>query len=108
MEKVATRSLALEAAQQEVLLDLLREHVPQAEVWAYGSRVTGRSHEGSDLDIVVRTPRNPADPTPGVSALREALRQSSLPMLVDVHDWADLPVSFRSRIEQEHVVLNVA
>ncbi|MFN5236631.1 MAG: nucleotidyltransferase domain-containing protein [Bacteroidota bacterium] len=26
------------------------------EVWAYGSRVNGDAHEGSDLDLVIRTP----------------------------------------------------
>ena len=36
---------------------LLREHVPNAEVWAYGrSRVNGRCHSGSDLDLVLRSP----------------------------------------------------
>ncbi|MCY3777616.1 MAG: nucleotidyltransferase domain-containing protein, partial [Candidatus Aminicenantes bacterium] len=35
---------------------LLREHVPDVEVWAYGSRVNGQSHEGSDLDLVLRSP----------------------------------------------------
>lgn len=24
------------------------------EVWAYGSRVSGEAHEGSDLDLVIR------------------------------------------------------
>ena len=35
---------------------LLRKHLPDVEVWAYGSRVTGRSHDGSDLDLVLRGP----------------------------------------------------
>ena len=36
---------------------LLREHLPGVEVWAYGSRVNGRSHDGSDLDLVLRGSR---------------------------------------------------
>ena len=35
---------------------LLRKHLPDVEVWAYGSRVTGRSHDGSDLNLVLRGP----------------------------------------------------
>ena len=35
---------------------LLCEHLPGVEVWAYGSRVNGRSHDGSDLDLVLRGP----------------------------------------------------
>ena len=42
---------------REELEALLREHVPNAEVWAYGrSRVNGRCHSGSDLDLVLRSP----------------------------------------------------
>ena len=41
---------------REKLEALLREHVPDAEVWAYGSRVNGRSHDSSDLDLVLRGP----------------------------------------------------
>ncbi len=31
---------------------ILQEHVPGMTVWAYGSRVKGQSHEGSDLDLL--------------------------------------------------------
>ena len=42
---------------REELEALLREHVPDAEVWAYGrSRVNGRCHSGSDLNLVLRSP----------------------------------------------------
>ena len=83
---------------------LLREHVPDAEVWAYGSRVTGQSHDGSDLDLVLRslTLEPLAD---GYLDLTEALEQSSIPILVQVHDWARLPESFHREIEREYVVV---
>ena len=31
------------------IVALLREHLPDAEVWAYGSRITGASHDGSGM-----------------------------------------------------------
>ena len=43
--------LHLSPRHREEIEALLREHLPGVEVWAYGSRVTGRSHEGSDLDL---------------------------------------------------------
>ncbi len=88
-----------------MLRELLLAHVPQAQVWAYGSRVCGGAHEGSDLDIVLRNPVNPAAVCEGVAALREALQESALPFLVDVHDWALLPVAFHGNIEREYVEL---
>ena len=40
----------------EIVRHLLAVHLPDAEVWAYGSRVQGTCHEGSDLDLVARNP----------------------------------------------------
>lgn len=87
----------------EELRAILKRHVPAAEVWAYGSRVTGTGHAGSDLDLVVRNPQNPARYTPELMALKSALRESNLPILVDVQDWALLPASFRREIERAFV-----
>ena len=36
--------------------ELLDERLRGVEVWAYGSRVSGRSHDASDLDLVLRAP----------------------------------------------------
>ena len=86
-----------------LLRALLAEYVPDAQVWAYGSRVTGQAHEGSDLDIALRNPANLAVATPNCAALQDALRDSDLPMLVDIHDWAHLPEDFHRNIEQSYV-----
>ena len=51
-----TDRLDLPRRYREQLEALLSEHVPGVEVWAYGSRVNGRSHEASDLDLVLRGP----------------------------------------------------
>ena len=84
---------------------LLREHVPSVEVWAYGSRVNGRSHEGSDLDLVLRGPDLQRIPSSQLLDLTEALEESNVPILVQAHDWAELPESLHREIEREYVVL---
>jgi predicted nucleotidyltransferase len=89
-------------------LDIFESHLPAAEVWAYGSRVNGGSHDGSDLDLVVCNPANPDQPQQRLSELRAALSESDLPILVDVSDWARLPESFRQEIERQHVVIRGA
>lgn len=89
----------------EMVRALLRQHVPQAEVWAYGSRVGGTGHEASDLDLVVRNPSGQAEETPGLSDLKKAFVESDLPIRVDVMDWARIPESFRREIAREHVVV---
>jgi len=100
--------LDLKPAHLLLLLDILEKHAPEAEVWAYGSRVHGGGHDGSDLDLVVRNPANPDQPQKQLHMLRDALRESRLPMLVDVLDWARLPEEFRREIEQRHVIVRAA
>ena len=46
-----TDRLDLPRRYREELEALLRKHVPDAKVWAHGSRVNDRSHDGSDLDL---------------------------------------------------------
>ncbi len=83
---------------------LLRKHVPEVEVWAYGSRVNGLCHEASDLDLALRGP-NLEPLGSGYPDLLAALEQSNIPILVQAHDWARLPESFHREIERDHVVM---
>lgn len=84
---------------------LLQKHLPEVEAWAYGSRVNGQSHPGSDLDLVLRSPT--LEPVPGnrYANFIEALERSNIPILVQAHDWARLPKSFHHEIERDYVVL---
>ncbi len=81
---------------------LLQKHVPDTEVWAYGSRVNGMGHEASDLDLVLRGPNLERIPTLQFSDLKEGLQESSIPILVDVHDWVRIPKSFHESIKQDY------
>ena len=87
------------------LLGLLERYVPGAEVWAYGSRVSGEAHEGSDLDLVLRNPAGLEKPVSNLSALMGALKESDLPIVVDVVDWAEIPETFRDEIERGYVMV---
>ena len=100
-----TERLDLPRRYQDRIEALLREHVPGVEVWAYGSRVNGRSHEGSDLDLVLRGPDLQRISSGQLLDLTEALEESNVPIIVQAHDWAGLPESFHREIEREYVVL---
>ena len=84
---------------------LLRKHLPDVEVWAYGSRVTGRSHDGSDLDLVLRGHGLQGIPAVALADLADSIRDSAIPFLVEAHDWTRLPAQFHHEIEHDHVVL---
>ena len=100
-----TRQLDVKPRHREQITRLLREHLPGVEVWAYGSRVNGRSHEGSDLDLVLRGPGLAKIGTTQLAAFNEAVQESTIPFLVEARDWARLPESFHREIEREYVVL---
>jgi type I restriction enzyme S subunit len=105
MPRLDLSRLNLPAHHLKTLQALLAEHVPDAEVWAYGSRVTGGAHDGSDLDLVLRDPADLSSVPEGWLDLKEGLAASSLPMLVDVHVWPHLPEDFRRNIEAVYVVV---
>ena len=95
----------MKARHRRKLEEILREHLPEAEVWAYGSRVSGESHGGSDLDLVLRSPDLEKIPLGKLLDVEEALRDSTIPFLVEARDWARLPESFLREIRRDNVVL---
>ena len=84
---------------------LLKEHLPGVEVWAYGSRVNGRAHDGSDLDLVLRASGLREIPDDRFADFKDALRDSNIPFLVEARDWVRLPETFHREIERDYVVL---
>ena len=87
----------------EIVSEILKEHVPQYEVWAFGSRATWNAKEFSDLDLAVisDTPL----PLSIIASLSEAFSESDLPWKVDMVDWASTSESFREIIERDKVVV---
>jgi len=97
--------LHLKARHRRKLEEILREHLPEVEVWAYGSRVSGESHGGSDLDLVLRGAGLAKIPLANLLDVEEALRESTIPFLVEARDWARLPESFHREIGCDYVVI---
>ena len=99
------KGLHLPPRHRKEIVALLHKHLPGVEVWAYGSRVNGQSHDGSDLDLVLRGPQFAEIDTSRLADFIEALQNSTTPFLVEARDWARLPESFHREIEREHVVM---
>ena len=100
-----TDALLLREQDRQEILRLLARHLPDVAAWAYGSRVNGGAHEGSDLDIVLRSPDLSPIPLEELRAFAQALRDSNIPILVEARDWARLPESFQHEIMKNYVVL---
>ena len=87
----------------EIVYGILQKHVPQYEVWAYGSRAKKTAKPYSDLDLAVIT-EQPL-PLSDRAALLDAFAESDLPWRVDVVDWASTSESFRRIIERDKVAV---
>lgn len=89
--------------QWQIVQRILRHHVPQFDVWAFGSRAKWTAKPYSDLDLAVIT----AEPLPlSVSAgLNDDFSESDLPWKVDVIDWATTGESFRKIVERDKVLI---
>jgi predicted nucleotidyltransferase len=86
------------------VMEILDEHVPECEVRAFGSRVTGTAKTYSDLDLaIVGEHRLPLDL---LYCLKEVFEESDLPFRVDLLDWQTISPEFRKVIEKRYEVIH--
>ncbi len=83
-----------------LLKRILSDHLPDTEIWAFGSRVCGQPTAASDLDLVAFS-----DDDNALFLAREALEESDLPFRVDLLQWATLPENMRRQIQKCYEIL---
>ena len=84
----------------QILLDIFNNYCPNAEIWAYGSRIHGEAHEASDLDLVVKSFN---DENKSLSVLKELINDSDIPIIVDILEFDKIPLSFQKEIEKDYI-----
>ena len=92
--------------QWSIVHGILQRHVPQYEVWAFGSRATWTAKPYSDLDLAVICDR--PLPLEVTATLADEFSESDLPWKVDVLDWASTSEAFRSIIKRDKVLVKPA
>lgn len=91
------------AGHLQTVKQILRRHIPDYTVWAFGSRVTGTAKPYSDLDLAVIAPQ--ALTLAEHAALTEAFSESDLPWKVDIADWQLISEEFRELIAKQYCVI---
>jgi predicted nucleotidyltransferase len=76
-----------------------------SQIWAFGSRVNGDAHDTSDLDLVIVSNSNKKIDIDEFMSFKEALRDSNIPILIQVLDWNRIPESFHKNILMKYEVL---
>ncbi|MYA42822.1 MAG: restriction endonuclease subunit S [Gemmatimonadetes bacterium] len=90
----------------ETVRSILAEHMPDCEVRAFGSRAKWEGQDYSDLDLAVVC-EDEADGR-AIERLKQAFKDSDLPIRVDVLDWRVIAEDFRKAIESDCVVVQQA
>lgn len=86
----------------KILETIFQNYCPKAEIWAYGSRLNGDSHDGSDLDLVVKSFN---EDKKYLFELKELINDSNIPFIVDIHEYENFPQSFQEEILKNYVVI---
>ena len=81
----------------KIIKQILKKYVPDCEIRAFGSRVTGKAKAYSDLDLVITGAKKLERKT--MVFLKEAFEESKLNFRVDIVDWHAIAKSFREVIE---------
>lgn len=87
----------------ETVRRILAEHMPDCEVRAFGSRAKWEGQDYSDLDLAVVC--DDAADRRAIESLKQAFKDSDLPIRVDVLDWHAIAEDFRKAIESDCEVL---
>lgn len=96
-------SLDIRPDHLQMVQSILKKHLPQYEVWVFGSRARWTAKDHSDLDLCVVSDKPLSFSVLG--AMAEDFSDSDLPWKVDVVDWATTSESFRKVIMADKVVV---
>ncbi|MGN0031196.1 MAG: nucleotidyltransferase domain-containing protein [Candidatus Gastranaerophilaceae bacterium] len=83
-----------------ILCGIFEDYCPNAQIWAYGSRVCGDAHDGSDLDLAVI---DFGDKKCSLAELKNILNNSNIPFLIDINEFKNLPKSFQEEIRKKYI-----
>ena len=87
----------------KIIIDIIKKHVPDCEVWIFGSRYHGTAKESSDLDLVVIGEYKLS--LSQMADLRLAFQESDLLFSVDIIDWNKISKKFQLAISKGYKVI---
>ena len=92
--------IAVSPAERETILAIIKKHVPDCDVLAFGSRFKGTHNDASDLDLAIV-----GKGKLGLSLLgsmKEDFMESDIPFKVDVIDYHTISPTFREIVDSKH------
>ncbi len=88
---------------KQAIIEIARNTITEpCEILAFGSRVNGDAHDGSDLDLVIISQKQRTIDSEMFINFKNRLQESNIPILVQVMDWYAIPESFRQNIARKN------
>lgn len=100
-----SRQIDLAPEHRAQVLGIIRNRLPDARIWVYGSRARGRARRYSDLDLMLDD-HGKTIPTRVMGDLDEDFDESNLPIIVDLNDMALTDDSFLDRVRKDFLPLD--
>jgi predicted nucleotidyltransferase len=95
--------ITITPAELTLVQNILREKLPTAKIWVFGSRAKGTAQRGSDLDLAIDAG---APLPPSITApLSDALENAPLPYTVDLVDLHTTTPTFTALINTHKIPL---
>lgn len=101
--KTSKNNLNLSSEDLEIVIKMLKKHIPHTTVWAFGSRVKGNAKPFSDLDLVIVSD-NPL-PIHDFVELKNDFQESDLEIKVDIIEWHYTSENFRKKILECYMLI---
>jgi uncharacterized protein len=98
-----TQRLQLEPSQRQAVQTILAQLVPHAQVFAFGSRVSGSPRKYSDLNLAIVMPQPLS--LRNLSQLKASFEDSDIPICIDLVDWQQADPSFKSAVTAQGMVV---
>ena len=100
----ASQQIDLSPEHRAQVLAMIRNRLPDARIWVYGSRARGRARRYSDLDLMLDD-HGKTIPVRVMGDLDEDFDESNLPIIVDLHDMAHTDARFLERVRKDFLLL---
>lgn len=94
--------MALKQKYKDQLLSIILKHVPESQIYLFGSRATNKESPGSDIDLAINAPQ----PIPHKTIIKILLEidETTIPLKVDLVDLNIAQEPLKQNILQEGIL----
>ncbi len=94
----------MEKIDKEVIITIIKKHLPRTKIYLFGSRARGDASAESDFDIALDNQSKIDEEI--VSLIKEDLEESTIPFTVDIVDLQHISQTLKNEILKDGKLWN--